>query len=171
VCARSRCCSPLSCPHSLPQIADWKLHKTTCKQAHKSAAPSGARGEDIPVTWEDQQHINEFSRCNLQMQRLDEDLKTARNAAANLEDAATDIDSLLDDDACKVRIGEVFMDVENDEAEAFVAKAKADNKSKVDTLAQQRVDLIKKMDTLKAILSAKFKNQINLENADQNRDE
>jgi hypothetical protein len=44
------------------QIAHWKTHKGSCKQKHKTA--SGPRGEEIAVTWEDQQRINDFSRLN-----------------------------------------------------------------------------------------------------------
>lgn len=123
------------------------------------------------MTWEDQQHINEFSRLNLALSKLDDELKTKKNDAANLEDASTDIESLLDDDACKVRIGEVFMDVSNEEAEEFVTEQQAQSKAKLADLQTQREVLIKKMDTLKALLSAKFKNQINLENSDQTRED
>lgn len=123
------------------------------------------------MTWEDQQRINEFSRLNLALSKLDDDLKTKKNDAMNLSDASTDIESLLDDDACKVRIGEVFMDVSNEEAEEFVAEQKKLSDEKIKALTERRAELVRKMDELKQLLSAKFKNQINLENSDQTRDE
>jgi len=123
------------------------------------------------VTWEDQQRINEFSRLNLSLQKVEDELRVQKNTAANLDDAATDIDSLLDDDACKVRIGEVFMDVSNEEAEEFVKEKAAASAKKTAELQEQRTMLIKQMDLLKAMLYQKFGKQINLENADQTRDE
>lgn len=123
------------------------------------------------MTWEDQQRINEFSRLNLSLQKTEDELRVQKNAAANLDDAATDIDSLLDDDACKVRIGEVFMDVSNEEAEEFVKEKAAASAKKTAELQEQRTALIKQMDLLKAMLYQKFGKQINLENADQTRDE
>ena len=123
------------------------------------------------MTWEDQQRINEFSRLNLSLQKVEDELRVQKNSAANLDDAATDIDSLLDDDACKVRIGEVFMDVSNEEAEEFVKEKAAASAKKTAELQEQRTMLIKQMDLLKAMLYQKFGKQINLENADQTRDE
>lgn len=123
------------------------------------------------MTWEDQQHINEFSRLNLSLSKLDDDLKSKRNEAANLDDATTDIESLLDDDACKIRIGEVFVDVSNEEAEEFAAERKKAVDEAIAQLTAKREAIVKKMDTLKAILTTKFKNQINLENSDAIRDE
>ncbi len=123
------------------------------------------------MTWEDQQRINEFSRLNLSLQKVEDELRVQKNTAANLDDAATDIDSLLDDDACKVRIGEVFMDVSNEEAEEFVKEKAAASAKKTAELQEQRTMLIKQMDLLKAMLYQKFGKQINLENADQTRDE
>lgn len=154
------------------QIAHWKTHKAVCKQKHKSAgASSASKGEDVPVTWADQQRINEFSRLNLSLQKLEDDLKTVRNDTANLEDAATDIDSLLDDDACKVRIGEVFMDVSNEEAEEFVKARKEATAKKGADLTAQKESILKQMDVLKALLYQKFGKQINLENAEQTRED
>ena len=153
------------------QIAHWKTHKGTCKQKHKTAAASASKGEDVPVTWADQQRINEFSRLNLALQKLDDDLKAGKNDAANLEDAANDIDSLLDDDACKVRIGEVFMDVSNEEAEEFVKEKKAAQEKKQADLVESRKQVIKQMDELKTLLYQKFGKQINLENAEQTRED
>ena len=94
-----------------------------------------------------------------------------QNDAANLKDAQSDIEDLLDEDACKVRIGEVFMDVSNEEAEEHCAEQKKKSDEDLAALQEKRADLVKKMDVLKALLSAKFKNQINLENSDQTRED
>lgn len=152
------------------QISHWKTHKGLCKQKHKVAA-AAAKGEDVPVTWADQQRINEFSRFNLSLSKLDDELKTLQNATANLEDANTDIESLLDDDACKVRIGEVFMDVSNEEAEEFVKAKQTETAKKIAELTEQKQAILKQMDVLKALLYQKFGKQINLENAEQTRED
>jgi len=153
------------------QIAHWKTHKTTCKQKHKSAAASASRGEEIPVTWEDQSRINDFSRLNLQLSKLDDELRDARREKENLKDANDEIDMLLDDDACKVKIGEVFIDVSNDDANEFVSERKQQIDDRVAELDRKREEITKKMDTLKAMLYTKFGKQINLENAEQTRDD
>lgn len=71
----------------------------------------------IPVLLEDQQRINKFSRLNTRFERVEEELErrkvdfsprrssidnlSLQKDAENLKDAVSDIDSLLDDDACK----------------------------------------------------------------------
>jgi len=123
------------------------------------------------VTWEDQSRINDFSRLNLQLSKLDDELRDARREKENLKDANDEIDMLLDDDACKVKIGEVFIDVSNDDANEFVSERKQQIDDRVAELDRKREEITKKMDTLKAMLYTKFGKQINLENAEQTRDD
>ena len=59
----------------------------------------------------------------------------------------------------------------NEEAEEFVKEKAAASAKKTAELQEQRTMLIKQMDLLKAMLYQKFGKQINLENADQTRDE
>lgn len=145
----------------------WKTHKTVCKQKHKAAG----KGEEIPVTWEDQQRINEFSRLNTKLQIVEDELRQKKNDVANIEDATGEIESLLDDDACKIKVGEVFIQVSNEDAEEFVKQRKQDTDTEHAKLKEQREGLLKQMDALKAVLYAKFGKQINLENAEQTRED
>jgi chaperonin cofactor prefoldin len=65
----------------------------------------------------------------------------------------------------------IMMLLLNEEAEEFVKEKAAASAKKTAELQEQRTMLIKQMDLLKAMLYQKFGKQINLENADQTRDE
>lgn len=56
----------------------------------------------------------------------------------NLKDAEGDIEDLLDDDACKIRIGECFVYVSNEDAEEFAQKKRGKCEKKVEGLEEVR---------------------------------
>ena len=55
----------------------------------------------------------------------------------NLEDAISEIEVLLEDDACRVRVGDVFITMSNDAAQA---RAESDLASAKQRLAGQRTE-------------------------------
>jgi len=149
------------------QTKDWKVHKKTCKKQHKK--PSGnphlrdGKQKDIPVLWEDQQRINAFGRLNNRMQELLDDAAVKKTAMAGLDDATGEIECLLDDDACKIRVGELYVQVSNEEAEEYAAEQKAAREKEIEAIAEEKAKLRVEMNKLKALLYAKFGNTINLE--------
>lgn len=129
----------------------------------KAAAKGQAVSKEIGVTWEDQQRINEFGRLNHRHTEVVDDIAKKKNDLANLRDVAGDIECLLDDDACKIKVGEVYVEVPNDEAEEYVNAEVAEREEVMAGLEKEKASLEGQMSALKALLYAKFGNQINLE--------
>ena len=160
------------------QREHWPEHKRVCAQKHKLLAPSPASSsassalsaapkEEISVTWADQQSINLFSRLNARLSLVDDQLRALSKAHANLLDAADTVDSLLDDDAVMVRIGEVYVRTSNEAGEAFVKAERTNTEAKRAKLEAEKADIEQRMAALKKTLYGKFGKAINLENADQ----
>jgi len=155
------------------QKEHWASHKAACKQksaskaVSSSSSSSAASSKEVPVTWEDQQRINRFSRLNARFQRIEDELKVIENEVANTEDASGELETVLDDNAAKIKLGEVFVDVCNEEAEEFVKSEKKKKKKEVKTKTDEKAVLAKEMESLKTLLYAKFGSQINLESSEQ----
>jgi prefoldin subunit 4 len=62
-----------------------------------------------------------------------------------------------------MRIGEVFIDVDNDEAESAVKAKHKSVKQQLTELVKERDTIVAEMTKLKAVLYAKFGKSINLE--------
>jgi len=158
------------------QLEHWKIHKSQCAQKHKtqsqqqsssasstSESSSSASASEIGVTWSDQQQINEFSKLNLRLNNLSDELQNKQQLLANCKDATSDIAVLMDDDACKIKVGEVFIQTTNEDAEEYVKQKERELQLDVDTLMKETSDIEEQMKSLKTRLYAKFGNQINLE--------
>jgi len=134
---------------------------------------------------EDQQRINDFGRLNNRNVEI-RDLLAVKQVRLliilcrlfvssffahfseqkdleNLKDATTDLEMILDDDCCKIKVGEVFMECSNEEAEEYVEAKKKEMEGEVKELLEERASLAADMEKLKALLYAKFGKQINLE--------
>eukprot|EP01006_Ploeotia_vitrea_P043232 TRINITY_DN66705_c2_g4_i1.p1 TRINITY_DN66705_c2_g4~~TRINITY_DN66705_c2_g4_i1.p1 ORF type:complete len:175 (-),score=108.83 TRINITY_DN66705_c2_g4_i1:69-593(-) len=154
------------------QRKHWKTHKKTCAGRKKKRAAQAAAAErhlrpddaeDVPVTWEDQQRINKFGRLVLRKTELQDELKKDETELANLEDAQGEIEMLMDDDACRARVGEMFVHVSNEDAEEFVEKKLAETKEIVAKKKAQVSEMNDELNQLKSVLYAKFGKSINLE--------
>jgi FK506-binding protein 1 len=133
------------------------------KPKPKAARKNATESKEVQVLWEDQARINEFGRLNHRLQEVNDDIEKKKNDVANLGDVAGDIEVLLDDDACKIKVGEVFVTVSNEEAEEFAQEELKEREEQKAVLITEKEDLEKQMRALKALLYAKFGNQINLE--------
>jgi len=150
------------------QREHWKDHKKACKPSEKKAdAPNPhIRAEDapdVPVTWEDQKNINAFGRLNNKLGELKDEIKTKKKALENIEDASGEIETLLDDNACIIKVGEVYVNASNEEAEQHVAHAKEETQAALRTLTAQHDKIVAQMSDLKKVLYGKFGKSINLE--------
>ncbi len=72
-------------------------------------------------------------------------------------------ESLLDDDACRIKVGEVYIQTSNDNAAEYVEKEKKNATAELKEMEQRLAEITGKMDELKVQLYAKFKDSINLE--------
>ena len=118
----------------------------------KALRPNNA--EEVSVTWDDQQKINKFGRLHTRMLDLNDELATKKADCESMKDAASEIENLLDDDACKIKIGEIFFEVSNDEALEFAAKATERKKAEYAALLKEKVRFMHPCQTNYALSSS-----------------
>ena len=82
--------------------------------------------------------------------------------AEDLEEASNEL-IVTDEDAVRFGVGETFVLVENDDAEAMLEKPLGETKKEVDALEAEKRELQGAMAELKEKLYKKFGNSINLE--------
>lgn len=143
--------------------AQLKAKKQGATKASNPHVRNADATDEVAVDWQDQQYINEFGRMNIRMAELDENMKKLKNELASLNDAEQDIEMLLDDDACKIRIGEVYVNVSNDDAEEYVKQEKEEKEAALEEHDKEKAGLVERMNVLKAALKAKFGDAINLD--------
>ncbi|KAI3979812.1 hypothetical protein MKX01_013907 [Papaver californicum] len=119
-------------------------------------------GSEMEVTWEDQLNINKFGRLNNRYHELEDEIKIAKEANENLEDASNEL-ILTDEDSVRFQIGEVFVRMANDEVESKIDQMKEMTTKNLERLEEEKAALLSQMAELKKILYGKFKDSINLE--------
>eukprot|EP00262_Sarcandra_glabra_P007198 TRINITY_DN19838_c0_g1_i1.p1 TRINITY_DN19838_c0_g1~~TRINITY_DN19838_c0_g1_i1.p1 ORF type:complete len:127 (-),score=37.69 TRINITY_DN19838_c0_g1_i1:70-450(-) len=119
-------------------------------------------GSETEVTWEDQQNINKFGRLNNRLHELDDEIKIAKEAIENLEDASNEL-ILSDEDMVRFQIGEVFTHMPREDVESRLEKMKEETIKDLERLEEEKMSVLAQMAELKKILYGKFKDSINLE--------
>ena len=119
-----------------------------------------AEEAEIDVLWEDQQKINTFGRLNIRREELEDEIAELKEEINKINDAADEI--IISDDV-KFSIGEIYVDVDGDTAEALLEKERKRVNKSVKALEVEYQQIQDKMKILKAQLYAKFKNNINLD--------
>ncbi|KAL8265642.1 hypothetical protein R6Q59_002986 [Mikania micrantha] len=121
-----------------------------------------AGGSETEVTWEDQQNINKFGRLNNRYHELEDEIKIAKEANENLEDASNEL-ILTDDEVVRFQIGEVFGHLAKDEVDTRIEKMQETTTKHLEKLKDEKKSVVAEMAELKKILYGKFKDSINLE--------
>ncbi|CAJ2628521.1 probable prefoldin subunit 4 [Trifolium pratense] len=119
-------------------------------------------GSETEVTWEDQQNINKFGRLNNRLHELHDEIKIAKEANDNLEDASNEL-ILTDEEVVRFQIGEVFAHVPKDEVESRIEQLQEATSQKLEKLEEEKQSVVAQMSELKKILYGKFGESINLE--------
>ncbi|KAI7744220.1 hypothetical protein M8C21_021862 [Ambrosia artemisiifolia] len=119
-------------------------------------------GSETEVTWEDQQNINKFGRLNNRFHELEDEIKIAKEANENIEDASNEL-ILTDEEVVRFQIGEVFAHVPKDEVESRIEKMQEETTKRLEKLENEKESILAQMAELKKILYGKFKDSINLE--------
>eukprot|EP00056_Hartaetosiga_gracilis_P014694 m.240947 g.240947 ORF g.240947 m.240947 type:complete len:132 (-) comp16630_c0_seq1:167-562(-) len=119
---------------------------------------------DAPILREDQDMINEFARLNNRKGGVVRDIELLEQQLEGFSDASDEI-SLADEDNVRVKVGECFFVVDEDNAtsilEGMEEKVRADHDAK----KEQLEELKQRMSALKASLYAKFGKSIYLEDS------
>lgn len=128
------------------------------------AAQNITKDPDVHITYDDQQKINKFARCNARHVDMKEELKSKENDLQNLQDAEDEMMIALDtDEKVPYMIGEVFMMKSQDEAQEAIAAQREALQEEIGGLNTRAGELQDVMTQLKADLYGKFGNNINLE--------
>lgn len=114
------------------------------------------------VTLADQQNINTFGKFNNRLHELEAMVQAKERLLEDLEDAENEL-MLSDDDVVRYAIGECFVHLDKDEAEAKLEDTKSAAKRDVDRFKSELVSVKQQLLQLKATLYGKFGNSINLE--------
>ncbi|KAB7507744.1 UNVERIFIED_CONTAM: hypothetical protein RMT77_018723 [Armadillidium vulgare] len=123
-----------------------------------------AADSDCHITYEDQQKINKFARCNARLEDIKDELKTKENDLQNLQDAEDEMMIALDaDEKVPFMVGEVYIMKSQDEAQEAISQQRTVLEEEKSTLSGKASELQEIMTQLKADLYAKFGNNINLE--------
>lgn len=115
------------------------------------------------VTWADQQRINEFSKLNTRLERLEDEYKEEKTEKEYLDDLAMEIELLDEDEPVPYKIGDAFIMMASEAAQERVEKDKDLVEARVGELDSRISDISGQMEGLKKELYAKFGSAINLE--------
>merc|ERR1711907_180324 len=118
----------------------------------------------VEVLWEDQKRINSFGRLHNRKVELLSHVRVQEKLVEDLEDASNEI-MLSDDDVVKYTVGECFVHMDGDAAEERLTPEAGRAASELDTLKKELDEINEEMASLKKLLYAKFKDQINLEDS------
>eukprot|EP00237_Pycnococcus_provasolii_P003622 CAMPEP_0119189064 /NCGR_PEP_ID=MMETSP1316-20130426/469_1 /TAXON_ID=41880 /ORGANISM="Pycnococcus provasolii, Strain RCC2336" /LENGTH=129 /DNA_ID=CAMNT_0007183603 /DNA_START=652 /DNA_END=1037 /DNA_ORIENTATION=+ len=120
---------------------------------------------EVVVTKDDQASINLFGRLNNRYHEASNELASLKKKLEDLEEASNEI-MISDEDNTKYLLGEVFVRVENDEADELIDNETERSKAEIEKLHEEMNQAKSKMEELKVVLYAKFGNNINLEEDD-----
>ncbi|GHJ84316.1 hypothetical protein NliqN6_0718 [Naganishia liquefaciens] len=119
--------------------------------------------DGIEVTWEDQQHINTFSKYNARLGDLQDELKTRQQDKEYYDDLEMELELADEDDQVLYKQGDAFFHLKS---KAALKTLKTDRKAierDIQSLKRRVEECETGMKDLKVQLKAKFGNQINLD--------
>eukprot|EP00808_Paulinella_micropora_P027880 g11548.t1 len=121
------------------------------------------------MTWTDQEYINKFGRLHIQLQHVEFKMGAVKKGVENLEGAQTEVEELLDDapGTCKIAVGELFVDTDNEAAEEEIKKLLIEKKAELRQLQQELAQIQEEMAAIKPLLKKKFGQSIRLSLSDE----
>ncbi|KAJ3269093.1 Prefoldin subunit 4 [Terramyces sp. JEL0728] len=118
---------------------------------------------DQPVTWEDQENINKFSKHNIKLDALEDKFKKYATEKEYLDDLKMELELADEDELIKYRIGDCFISLPAEECNNRIDQQHERLNETIERTEGQINGIKKEMAKLKALLYAKFGNNINLE--------
>lgn len=119
--------------------------------------------EEVQVSKDDQQNINNFSKLNQRFHEKVVELSTRVNLLEEIDDALTELELVDDDTNLRLKFGECFIRVDVDSAKDYIEKVQETTKKEATELKSAVEETQKKMNKLKSSLYGKFGNSIQLE--------
>ncbi|KAK4054306.1 hypothetical protein OIO90_003539 [Microbotryomycetes sp. JL221] len=118
---------------------------------------------DAPVTLQDQQHINQFSRLNSRFDELVEEIQDVKRQLEDVEEVETELELMEQDEIVLYKLDSSFLHLPAQEAIERLHTTLEQLKTQSEQLEQEKESSQNQMKQLKAILYAKFGKSINLE--------
>ncbi|KAF8987985.1 Prefoldin beta-like protein [Cyathus striatus] len=115
------------------------------------------------VTWEDQQHINTFSKLNTRIRGIEDKLEELKIEKESLDDLSSELMMADEDEPILYKIGETFLHMPLTRAQNRLEKDQEVVDSKISDLESQADACRTEMGQLKTILYKKFGKAINLD--------
>ena len=115
------------------------------------------------VTYEDQQRFNKFGRIHAETTDLQLRIDDLEKEIEQIQDAIGEVENLLDDDGCvRVKIGEIYFDVNNDNGVELLNKIIEQKEAKIAEAKAQKDEIDTEIDTLREQLRTKFGDSVSL---------
>ncbi|TFK53492.1 Prefoldin, subunit 4 [Heliocybe sulcata] len=119
--------------------------------------------DDVEVTWEDQQRINNFSKLNTRLRAIEEKLGNLKEEKEALDDLSTELELADEDEPVLYKIGESFFKLSHSSAMKRLESDQESIVSQISALASSTEECEATMKELKVVLYAKFGKAINLD--------
>mmetsp|Transcript_16902 Transcript_16902/g.20854 ORF Transcript_16902/g.20854 Transcript_16902/m.20854 type:complete len:129 (+) Transcript_16902:136-522(+) len=126
-------------------------------------ADAANKEDDVEVRWEDQQRINEFGKNTNHLLELKTERNETQKQLDYLEDAEQEVLLSDDSDEHKVRMGETFIVVNEDDFNEFIESRREKLNSIFEKQSEEINALEGKQQLLKSDLYARFGKNINLD--------
>lgn len=119
------------------------------------------------VTKEDQQRINKFARLNARYEDVVDEINTKTNELRNYEDAIEEatLQGMSDepDAQLHIQVGDILVRLQQEQAEKWLEDKSGELKESLGELENRKAEIGKEMSELKALLYARFGDNIHLE--------
>ncbi|PVU94051.1 hypothetical protein BB561_002846 [Smittium simulii] len=119
--------------------------------------------KDTELGWEDQLHINQFSKLNSKYEVLEQAYETAKKEKEYLVDLEMELELLDEESKIAYKLGDAFVKLGHEEALEQVETDKKAAESKLDGMKTELDSISQTLSELKTKLYAKFGNSINLD--------
>eukprot|EP00484_Ammonia_sp_Unknown_P017769 CAMPEP_0197044992 /NCGR_PEP_ID=MMETSP1384-20130603/20939_1 /TAXON_ID=29189 /ORGANISM="Ammonia sp." /LENGTH=274 /DNA_ID=CAMNT_0042476535 /DNA_START=9 /DNA_END=833 /DNA_ORIENTATION=- len=117
---------------------------------------------ETDVTEKDQNDICEYNVLNHVKIELDDELTALNEKIRGVDDGLEAIEMLLDEDACRIELGNSFVYISNEDTEQSLKAQSKELKARRNELKQKLNETIDKMGKLRGKLKAKFGDHIGL---------
>jgi len=122
-------------------------------------------GEGGDVTWEDQSSINAFSKLNVKLQTIQEQLRSQHEEKEDLDDLGTELELIVDEDErLGYKVGDAFVMMTVEEINSRLQNDMQCKDLRIQKLVEEADSVREQMEALKKLLYARFGRSINLEN-------
>ncbi|KAH6564766.1 hypothetical protein BSLG_000354 [Batrachochytrium salamandrivorans] len=118
---------------------------------------------DAPVTWEDQQNINMFSKLNIRFESTEKAFEEKKREKEYLDDLSNELELADEDDPVKYRIGDAYVSLTLADAQARIESEQSKLDQELSVLGDRLGDIKGESTKLKVLLYAKFGKSINLD--------